>query len=347
MGKAVRLSDIGSRLGVSTVTVSKALSGQKGVSEELRAKIIALSVEMGYRKEISKDNGSQTDRHTIGVVISEKYIGKYDSFYLKMFQTINAVSAEEGNLAVLATLADSEEAEGMVPKILCENRPEGLMIVGRLSKEYLKALHQTIPVPWVFVDFYDEEEMADAVISDSYYGAYQLTRYLLKRGHRCIAYVGTLLSTSSITDRYMGYARAMLEYGITPKKEWQIEDRDVKTGRVDEQNLLKLPKELPTAFFCNCDVVASALIKKLNAEGIRVPQEVSVVGYDNFLYPGLCDIGITTYEVDLRKMAEQALTVLLQKMKTPGGQNRLYIVEGHVVEKESVEEFANTTANRG
>ena len=211
------------------------------------------------------------------------------------------------------------------------------MIIGRLEKEYLEVIHRAVNVPWVFVDFYDGEDKADAVISDSYYGAYQMTRYLLKRGHRKIAYVGTLLSTNSITDRYLGYTRAMLEYGITPKPEWQIDDRNSETGLVDEKNLFQFPKEMPTAFFCNCDVVGSIVIRKLRSLGYRVPEDVSVVGYDNYLYPGLCDIGITTYEVDMKKMAARALDILLERLRGADSITRLHIVEGHLVEKDSVE----------
>lgn len=336
MGKNVRLADIGARLGVSTVTVSKALSGQKGVSEELREKIIALAEELGYKRELTPKKTPAEGGYTIGVLIAEKYIGKYDSFYLKMYQTVNVGAVEGGSLALLVTIDSQTEKECLVPKILSENKPDGLMIIGRLESAYLDEIHRTVNVPWVFVDFYDEEDKADTVISDSYYGAYQMTRYLLKRGHRRVAYVGTLLSTNSITDRYMGYTRAMLEYGITPKKEWQIDDRNPETGLVDELNLIQLPKEMPTAFFCNCDVVGSIVIKKLKNLGYRVPEDISVVGYDNYLYPGLCEIGITTYEVDMKKMAGQALEILLNKIRMPHTENRLYIVEGHVVEKNSV-----------
>lgn len=336
MGKNVRLADIGARLGVSTVTVSKALSGQKGVSEELREKIIALAGELGYKRELTPKKTPEEGGYTIGVLIAEKYIGKYDSFYLKMYQTVNVGAVERGSLALLITIDGQTEKECLVPKVLQENKLDGLMIIGRLESGYLEAIHRVVNVPWVFVDFYDGEDKADAVISDSYYGAYQMTRYLLKRGHRRIAYVGTLLSTNSITDRYLGYTRAMLEYGITPKPEWQIDDRDPETGLVDEQKLFRFPKEMPTAFFCNCDVVGSIVIKKLRSLGYRVPEDISVVGYDNYLYPGLCDIGITTYEVDMKKMAAQALDILLEKLSVPDSIIRLHIVEGHMVEKDSV-----------
>ena len=84
------------------------------------------------------------------------------------------------------------------------------------------------------------------------------------------------------------------------------------------------------------DVVGSIVIRKLRSLGYRVPEDVSVVGYDNYLYPGLCDIGITTYEVDMKKMAARALDFLLERLRGADSITRLHIVEGHLVEKDSV-----------
>ncbi|MBQ5851419.1 MAG: substrate-binding domain-containing protein [Lachnospiraceae bacterium] len=90
------------------------------------------------------------------------------------------------------------------------------------------------------------------------------------------------------------------------------------------------------AFFCNCDLVASMLIRKLQNEGYRVPEDISVVGYDNYLYPGLCNVNITTYEVDIKEMARKAVDNLIDKIKGIKGRESVSIIEGHLVEKDSV-----------
>ena len=127
--------------------------------------------------------------------------------------------------------------------------------------------------------------------------------YLYRMGHRKIAYVGTLLATEGITDRYFGYQKALLELGLEQKKEWVLDDRHIETGKIDTVNMLQIPKDMPTAFVCNCDLTASFLIKKLKDNGYRVPEDIPVVGFDNYLHPGLSDIQITTHEVDLKEMA--------------------------------------------
>lgn len=336
MAKSVRLADIGAKLGVSTVTVSKALSGQTGVSDEMRAKIIALADELGYKKSADPKQNTITQSYSVGVMIADRYVGAYESFYLQMFQTINAAAVEKGCYCLLLTINEQMERELLVPAVFADQKLDGLIIIGRLDKEYLKKIRKVSNIPWIFVDFWEDEMNEEAIISDSYYGAYQLTKYLLKKGHHDIAYVGTVLSTDSITDRYMGYMRALMESGITPKEDWKIDDRLLETGTVDEESLIQLPQEMPTAFFCNCDVVASTVIKKLEAKGYKVPEDISVVGYDNFIYPGLCEIGITTYEVDSKKMATKALDYLLHRIKNPKREPKLHIVEGRIIERNSV-----------
>lgn len=128
----------------------------------------------------------------------------------------------------------------------------------------------------------------------------------------------------------------MLEHGTALREDWRIDDRDMRSGYIDVENLMQIPKDMPTAFVCNCDLTAGKLINKLQAQGYRVPEDVSVVGYDNYIYPGICDVEITTYEVDLGEMAKRAVSVLLDRMQGHAGPTGTHIVEGHLVVKDSV-----------
>ena len=173
------------------------------------------------------------------------------------------------------------------------------------------------------------------VISNSFYGAYHVTDYLFEMGHEEIGYVGTVLVTESITDRYLGYYKAIMEHGKEPRKEWMIQDRE---SHIEIYEQLELPKDLPSAFVCNSDLAASKLIKALKEKGYRVPEDISVVGYDDYLYPGLCDIGITTYSVDMEKMSQVGMEMLLERM---GGSENPYImqvIEGKFIKRDSVQE---------
>ena len=97
-------------------------------------------------------------------------------------------------------------------------------------------------------------------------------------------------------------------------------------------------ENMPTAFVCNSDLTASMVINQLEEQGYRVPEDFSVVGFDNYLFPGLCDVEITTYEVDIREMANKAIHVLLKKVSGERYKQGITIVEGRLVEKASVQQ---------
>ena len=339
MAKKVKLADIAQRTGVSTVTVSKALTGQKGVSEEMRERIKKLADEMGYVQLSKEKRAGAGKSYNIGLLVEESYIDKYDSFYLQMYQKVATKAMDAGCFSLMEVIDRKADGEYALPRLMKEQKVDGVIILGKMPDSFLAFLKSHSAVPVVYMDFTDGAQDSDAVVPDSFYGAYQLTNYLFRMGHEKIAYVGTLLATSTITDRYLGYMKSMMEHGKKIREEWVIDDRSISSGYIDEVNLLNLPQDMPTAFVCNCDLTAGRMINKLKESGYRVPEDVSVVGYDNFIYPGICDVEITTYEVDLGKMAQCAVDVLLEKIQrgdehVPG----IHTVEGHLVFKDSVRE---------
>ena len=343
MAKAVKLADIAQKAGVSTVTVSKALSGQKGVSEEMREIIKKLADEMGYIQPSKEKKPGAEKSYNIGLLVEESYIDKYDSFYLQMYQKVATKAMDAGCFTLMEIVDRKAEGEYVLPKLLKERKVDGVIILGKMPESFLAFLRRHSSVPAVYMDFTDETQESDIVVSDSFYGAYQMTNYLFQMGHEKIAYVGTLLATSSITDRFLGYVKSMLEHGKKIREEWVIDDRNISSGYIDEVNLLNLPDDMPTAFVCNCDLTAGRMINKLKENGYRVPEDVSVVGYDNFIYPGICDVEITTYEVDLGKMAQCAVDVLLDKLQIGDAHvPSIHTVEGHMVIKGSVRNRMNS-----
>lgn len=335
MAKTVRLADIASGLKVSTVTVSKALADKQGVSEELREKIKIMAKEMGYMHPSFKQLTNGLVSKNIGVMVSDRYLSKYTSFYWELYQNVVTQASEKECFTLLEVLSRQDERDLVCPKVIREKKVDGLIIIGKIKKEFRKMLHDNSEVPILFLDFYDEKSNYDSIISDSYYGMYLMTNYLFDMGHRDIAYVGSLLETSSITDRYFGYSKSLLEHGLRVREEWVLSDRDLDTGEI----IVDLPNTMPTAFACNCDFVASVLIKKLNEHGYQVPEDVSVVGFDNFLFPSLSNVGITTYEVDMKEMAKISVEAILSKIQGDY-KSGIKVVEGHVIIKESVKDIS-------
>lgn len=337
MVKSVKLADIAAELNVSIVTVSKALSGQKGVSEELRKKIKDIADEMGY-VPVHSVQKNRNKSYTIGVISLENYFARFASFYWKMYQEVATKAVKKNCFTMLEVISTACEAALEPPKLLEEERVDGIIVIGKPKKEYLKMLYQHKRVPMVFLDFYDDEMICDSVVSASYIGSYQMTQYLIEKGHKRIGYVGTLMYTESITDRYFGYCKALMESNIELRKDWIIPDRDMEKGMIGLEYAFRLPHDMPTAFVCNNDVTAYALIQTLEKSGYRVPEDISVVGYDNYVYPEFGDSKITTYAVDMGEMSRIALNNLIKKIENVMYNESIHTVPGRIFVRDTVKE---------
>ncbi|MGN0313316.1 MAG: substrate-binding domain-containing protein [Fusicatenibacter sp.] len=331
MGK-VRLSDIAGIVGVSTVTVHNALTGQKGVSSETRAKILKAAKDLGYyRNQEPQKNVRSKKLRCVGVLIAERYLAEYTTFYWKMYQEMALEATERHCLLTVEILRWNSEEQRILPGIAAEQKVDGLIIMGEISRSYIRFLREQTGIPVICLDFYDNELARDAVISDNFYGMYLMTEYLIARGYRKLAYLGSIQYTSSIMDRYLGFHKSMLENHIALPDEWLIEDRD-QAGQI----AFELPEHLPEAFVCNCDLAAGMLILKLEERGLRVPEDIAVVGFDNYLHPGFPDRKITTYEVNMKDMVKAALEKLMKQIQNVKSGYRLEIIAGRIIEKESV-----------
>lgn len=328
MAKKVTMSDIAGQLGVSTVTVSKALGGKEGVGEALRNKILTLADKMGYQGKAAAEDA--TGGMTVGVLISERFLGKHDTFYWSMYERILDKLVSENLFGMVEPVSSEDEAGVVLPRLVQSGRVQALVVIGHLALPYLEAL-RALDIPVVQVDDYNPRAGLDTVISDGYYGMYVTTDYLIRHGHREIAYLGRVGATSSITDRYFGYCRALQENGIPLRDDWVISDRNDRG-----EWAFTLPGEMPTAFACNCDAVAYHLVRILEEKGLRVPEDISVVCFDNYLFSELSSPKITAYGVDVGGMAQTCVEQLRRRWADPGADRVIQVITGSLQEKESV-----------
>lgn len=331
--RKVRLADIAKKAGVSTVTVHNALSGNKGVSAEMRERIQQIADEMGYQSLGEKKQERVTDTsYTIGVLIAENYLAQYETFYWKMYQELAIIASDKHCFTAVEVLKKEDEMHTLkMPSCLEERRVDALIVLGEIHKPYIIKMQRTAEIPVVFLDFYDKDLAQDAVVTDSFYGMFLMTELLFEQGIEELGFVGSIFATSSIMDRYCGFMKSMMSHGKNLHPEWLIEDRD-KMGQMQ----FELPAKLPKGFVCNCDLAAYMLIDKLKERGYRVPEDISVVGFDNYLYPGLGDPQITTYEVNTKAMAKVAVEKVLKQIKNPRRGHGRDVISGHMVIKKSV-----------
>lgn len=328
MSKQVTLIDIAKACGTSNVTVSKALTDKKGVSDELRRKIKETAQQMGYVPPRSESR--RKDDHMVGVLIPEKFMNPNGSFYWGLYNSLVNTFKKHGYFCVIEILSEQEEHELTMPMFITNKKVTSLISLGQLNEEYALRLKET-GIPMVMLDYYIADSDVDAVVTNGYVGGYELASYLIKCGHTEIGFIGTVKATSSIFDRYMGYMKAMLENGLTVRSEWTLDDRDEKAFTE-----IVFPEKLPTAFVCNCDETAYYAIRLLSERGISVPDDISVVGYDNYLISEVCNPAITTIDVDSELMAAKAVETLLSRLAQPDEPSQTITISGELIVKDSV-----------
>ena len=304
--KKPTMRDIARAVGTSAVTVSKAMAGKPGMSDEMRMKILKKASEMGY--EYPHSSRSLPREHLeIGILIPDKFF-EADSFYAGIYKRLVKKLADLGHFGLLELLDPENERELVLPTLLTTKHVDGLIMLGEPAKAYYRKVAQA-ETPVVFLDFYDEQANADAVAGDNAYGTYRLTSHLIRRGHREIGFVGNIKATSSIMDRFLGYYRAMLVNDLPVREEWILPDRE-STGWIVKP---ELPGKLPTAFVCNCDMTARMMIDLLREKGYRVPEDVSVTGFDDYPPGSEGDIPLSTFRIDTDGMVELAVKTLLER----------------------------------
>ena len=327
MGKPVRMADIAEKLNISVVSVSKALAGKPGVSEEMRAKVVALARQMGY--EGGRTSPEPGGTGNIGVLVSDRFFDE-STFYNSLYRSLVLSSGEEGLTCMLEIIPLEAELGCSMPALITGRKVDGLILMGNLERGYFRTVVDS-GLPCVLLDFHMSDLALDCVVSDNIEGGFALTSHLLERGRRDIAFVGSILSTSSIMDRYLGYQRALREAGIVPREDWLLEDRNRDGSFIP----LSLPQQMPQAFVCNCDEVAYNLVALLRESGVRVPEEAAVCGYDDFRFATLCQPQLTTYRVDVELMAQTAVNRLSARIRREEGRTMRYTIPGRLVVRES------------
>lgn len=325
----VTMRDLGKRLGVSAVTISKALAGKSGVSEEMRQKIIRLADELGYvnpNAQVShKDKGLD-----VGILIPANFFSN-DSFYAMLYKELVQSLTEAGHFGLLELVAPEMQRDLILPNLLRNRRMDAIILLGQPSRAYTELLVSQ-PLPVVCMDFFDTTIKADMVVGDSAGGSAGLTQHLIEKGHRDIAFYGTVRATSSIMERYLGYTAAMMSNDLPVRPEYLIPDRDAGGTLMP----LRLPEKRPTALVCNCDWAARWAIDQLRQQGIRVPEDISIVGFDDCDYTPATVPALTTYRVNKKDMCQTVVQLLANRCAGSQQPRCRVVVGGEMVFRDSV-----------
>lgn len=340
MRPTMSMEEIAKIFGVSKVTVSKALNDKAGVSDELRQKIKAKANELGYRINPSARGLKTNKNYNVGIIIPSRFVGSDSSYYFGVYIKVVTKLTSLGYSSILEVIQPQKEKDLELPDIYVDNKVDGLIVMGQLSDNYL-ALFEESDIPVIFFDFYLNNTHVDCVVTDNFYSGWNLTELLIAKGHRKIGFVGNVYSTSSIQDRFLGYCRGLLAHKITLDKDIIISDRD-DDGQFIK---LKLPKNMPTAFVCNNDQVAYDLIKLLQENGYRVPDDISVASFDNTKFSIRSNPQITTVDNNVDEMVDVACKVIIKKIEKTVKQYNRILIKTTLIERDSIKDINERKQN--
>lgn len=326
----VTMQDIADTLGITKVSVSKAINNQPGVGDELREKILQTSARMGY-KPIRRTISAKARRFAF--VCPKRFFLEDDSFYTTIFYYVNKRSIQNGESLHSFIVNDRDEVSLKLPVPLTARRFDGIYIAGQFQESFLDRLFQLSGCK-IAIDFYRPQLETDSVITENYRLGQLVTERLIQSGHRNIGFVGDPSTTSSIGDRYSGYRRMLEQHNLPFDKSWVLCNNDALTGAYHLN--CNLPAQLPTAFVCHCDKAAFMLKQQLEQAGRRVPQDVSLISFDNTRLATLLNPGLTSVDFDRRMIADAAVQLLHRRLNTPDMPPQVVYIKGELQERGSV-----------
>ena len=332
MGKKISMQNIADELGITKVSVSKALNNKVGVSNILREKIIRTAKQMGY--VMSAVNSKK--KYNLSFVVPKRFFLETDRFYNIIYYHLNTQALSLGHRITLVVIDEHEEKNSKIPNCLTQPLPDGIFMVAQMSESFLRNVC-SLGIPTVALDFYQFGLDTDFVLADNFFLGYWAAMELIKKGHEKIGFVGDPLSTSSIADRYFGYVKGMTLANLSVDKCWLISNNDNKNHEYTAD--IKLPSDMPTAFICHCEMAAYFLKLTLENVGLSIPNDVSVIAFDD------TDIGrttmkeLTTFNIGRHEIAETALKHMLEQLNSDDKVRGRHYVHSRLIERSSIKDL--------
>ncbi len=310
----IRIRDIAEKLKLSSATVSLALNNRRGVSEEVRGKVLSAARNMGYSKAPPHRGISETDAIQL-LIFKQSAAEQLDtSFFTRMAEGIDStLSAAHYRLMITYVTAGSD-----IPARLESIRSSGvrgiILLATELSSAYVSSF-LTLDLPMVVLDGYFEELPMDFVTINNVQGAFAATAYLGGAGHREIGYLTSRVRTVNFSERHEGYNKALKKLGLTKKAEYTLRlSPALDSAYFDMLAYLDSGIKLPTAFFADNDILAAGAIRALKERDYHIPGDISVVGFDDIPLCRLLSPELTTVSVPKKRLGVLAVERLLARI---------------------------------
>ncbi len=319
--------------GVAPITVSRVINNAGYISAETRQKVEAAVSQLGYVPNTLSQSLRWKQTGMLALVLTDVT----NPFWTTVARGVEDAASEAGYHVILCNTDESPQKQEEYLTALLQKRVDGMLLVpARDDLEDIQRV-QMLKVPLVVLDRRLSQPVADAVRCDSESGAYQLTRLLLARGHRQIALLTGPEHVATATDRVTGYRRALRAAGLDSDGESVFYGAfTIQSGQDMARQALALNPR-PTAIFAGNNFIAIGMMQTLREAGIRVPEEISVVGFDDLPASLLLDPFLTVAAQPAYEMGREATNLLIKRLAGDGAQAPQEVVlPVEIVERKSV-----------
>jgi len=326
------IKEIAKEANVSPATVSKALNQRKDISEATRQRIIRIAESHDFVPSSLGRNLKNQRTENIGVIFCrESQPLSANPFYSRVLEGIEAELAMNNYNLVLHLLPN--DYTGTLPKMLREGQVDGVILAGVLRPDFIQRL-RNLSVGAVLVDPKIIINDFSQILIDNEHGAFQAVEHLIRCGHKRIGFISGNLDRLSFIERFKGYKKALQYYKIEFEQEL-VQSGGLEQGYEHTRKLIQMDNP-PTAIFAANDINAIYGYKAVKDSGLRIPEDISVIGFDDIELAKISSPPLSTIRVYKEEMGSIAVRILLQIINNELGKPVITLVPTKLVERESV-----------
>lgn len=333
------IEQIANDLQVSSASVSRALNDRPGVGQELRERILQRARELNYTPSVTARGLATSQTFTLGFFVREKpnLSTQSDPFYGEILHGVEQISAQSDYHVAIGTLTDAILAAPQDFRFVRERRVDGMILAGPdIPNDFIIAMRHT-GMPIVLVDNKLDHARIDSINTDDEYGAYLAARHLIEAGHRQIGIISGPQDWYSNARRVRGYRLALAEAGV-PVCITHVDRTTIDSGEMAFHRLMEQQPAI-TAICAVNDSMAIGAIRAAQHQGCRIPEELSVIGFDDIDWASLNNPPLTTISIPKRQVGQEAARRLLSLLDEPNAQPVEIVVSVQLIERQSTTHY--------
>lgn len=331
----VTIKDLAKELGISVAAVSKALNDKPDISSEIKEKVKSTALRLGYQRNETAARLVSKKSNTIGVFIfARDKIKMEENSAFKFVEVYLDEVKSRGYDVLLFSVDDDSMNDKSIHHLCMERNVEGVIIIG--AQQNQRTIREIInyPIPTIFVEAKITGLMTTYIAFNDEEGIEIAMNHLKEKGHNRIGFIRGDLRTDVTRERFLTYVKKISEISVYREDYVFQGNFSLESGFAVAEKVAEL-KERPTAIMASGDLMAIGLIKGLKDNGIRVPEDISIIGYDGFEVGKYLETSITTVKQNFLYMAKKTVEMLFQMINTKENVNA-EILSVSLTERESV-----------